>query len=602
MLLADVSEPVLRTQKPLHVLLVRDTPEEQGGAIERLLRFHPNVELVIVDDDAEGEQKAASRHWDLVFVAAGRDVRLLPALRERVHHTALIAYGPTAERSAVPASAQDRGSRDRKIAQLVSRMTRDVAERKRAEQRLEYVARHDALTGLPNRDLLAAELDYALGCARRRRRSVAVALLDIDRFENVNGPLGREAGDALLRTVAARLKLLVGKADSVARIGGDAFALVLADLGDPMDATRIAEKIVAAFATPFYLDGGAVHLTASLGFALHPADGTSVEGLLRNADVAMHRARERGNCYQFYAPEMTERARARLDLERDLHRALERGEFTLHFQPYFESQGRHVAGAEALLRWRHPEKGLVEPATFIPLAEEIGLIVPLGAWALETACAEAHLWMKMGLALPVSVNLSARQFGASGLVETIAAALGRNRLDPRRLTVEITESALLENTDDVSKTLVAIKELGVGVAIDDFGTAYSSLGYVRRFAADYLKIDRSFVQGVATTENDVAIARAIIGMAHALDMRVVAEGVETHAQASKLRTLGCDFLQGFAFAQPLCGAELLELLRSTRVARVAPALVEQRRGPLTAGPVRHEVATAPRLAVPERGG
>jgi EAL domain-containing protein (putative c-di-GMP-specific phosphodiesterase class I) len=259
-----------------------------------------------------------------------------------------------------------------------------------------------------------------------------------------------------------------------------------------------------------------------------------------------------------------------------------------------------VAGAEALLRWRHPEKGLVAPATFIPLAEEIGLIVPLGAWALEAACAEAHLWLKMGLELPVSVNLSARQFGASGLVETIAAALARNRLEPRLLTVEITESALLENTDDVLKTLLAIKQLGVRIAIDDFGTSYSSLGYVKRFAADCLKIDRTFVQGVATNDNDVAIARAIIGMAHALNMRVVAEGVETHDQADKLRTLGCDFLQGFAFAKPLCGAELLELLRSTRVARAARALVDPRRGPLTVGPARDEVATGPRRALPER--
>jgi diguanylate cyclase (GGDEF)-like protein len=600
MRLADVSEPVMRTEKPLHVLLVRDSSQQQGAAIERLLRFHPNVELAIVDDDAEGEQKAVSRNWDLVFVAVDHDVRFLPALRERVHHTALIAYGPTAERAARALGAQRRGSRDRKIAQLVLRMTRDGAERKRAEQRLEYVSRHDTLTGLPNRDLLAAELNYALGHARRHRRSVAVALLDIDRFESVNGPLGREAGDALLRTVAARLKLLVGKADSVARVGGDAFALVLADLGDPMDATRIAAKIVAAFATPFYLDGGTIHLTASLGLALHPADGTSVEALLRNAATAMHRARDRGNCYQCYAPEMTERARERLDLELDLHRALERGEFTLHFQPYFESQGRYVAGAEALLRWRHPEKGLVAPATFIPLAEEIGLIVPLGAWALEAACAEAHLWLKMGLELPVSVNLSARQFGASGLVETIAAALARNRLEPRLLTVEITESALLENTDDVLKTLLAIKQLGVRIAIDDFGTSYSSLGYVKRFAADCLKIDRTFVQGVATNDNDVAIARAIIGMAHALNMRVVAEGVETHDQADKLRTLGCDFLQGFAFAKPLCGAELLELLRSTRVGRAARALVDPRRGPLTVGPARDEVATGPRRALPER--
>jgi diguanylate cyclase (GGDEF)-like protein len=480
-------------------------------------------------------------------------------------------------------------------------MTRDVAERKRVEERLEYVSRHDALTGLANRDLLAAELNYAIADARRRGRSVAVALLDIDRFESVNGPLGQEAGDALLRTVAARLKVIVGKADSVARIGGDAFALVLAGLADPLDATRVAEKIVAAFATPFYWDGGTIRLTASLGLALHPADGTSVDGLLRNAAAAMHRARERGNCYQFYAREMTERARARLDLERDLHLALERGEFTLHYQPYFEAQSRRVAGAEALLRWRHPEKGLVPPSSFVPLAEEIGLIVPLGAWALDAACAEAHLWTKMGLALPVSVNLSARQFREGGLVETISAALARNRLDPRLLNVEITESALLENTDDVVRTLLAIKQLGVGVAIDDFGTFYSSLAYLKRFGADYLKIDRSFVQGLATHENDVAIARAIIGMACALDMRVVAEGVETHEQMRSLQALGCDFVQGFAFAKPLCAAELLELLRSTPVVPAERVFLERRRGPLAAAVARGALAVVPRRSLPERG-
>ena len=595
------SEPVLRTEKPLHVLLVRDSSEEQGRAIERLLRFHPNVELTIVDDDAEGERTAGSRSWDLVFVAADRDATVLRALRDRVHHSALIAYGAVPEQAARPIAAPHPGPRDKKIARLVLRMARDVTERKRVEQRLEYVSRHDALTGLANRDLLAAELDYAIADARRRGRSVAVALLDIDRFESVNGPLGREAGDALLRTVAARLKVIVGKADSVARIGGDAFALVLADLADPLDATRVAEKIVAAFATPFYWDGGTIRLTASLGLALHPADGTSVEGLLRNAGAAMHRARERGNCYQFYEREMTERARARLDLERDLHLALERGEFTLHFQPYFESKTRRVAGAEALLRWRHPEKGLVPPANFVPLAEEIGLIVPLGAWVLEAACAEAHLWTKMGLALPVAVNLSARQFREEGLVETIAAALARNRLDPRLLTVEITESALLENTDDVVKTLLAIKQLGVAIAIDDFGTFYSSLGYVKRFGADYLKIDRSFVQGIASNENDVAIARAIIGMACALDMRVVAEGVETHEQTRRLQGLGCDFVQGFAFAKPLCAAELLELLRSTPVVPAERVLVERRRGPLAAAVARGALAMLPRRSLPERG-
>jgi len=446
-------------------------------------------------------------------------------------------------------------------AQLRALAYAEFEERRRAEARLEHASRYDALTGLANRAQLVQELRAAAAGAEARSRFVAVALLDIDNFKSVNGPLGHDAGDALLRTVAARLKRVVRASDTVARIGGDSFAFVLGDLAHPADAARAAEKIVASFHTPLYSSCGPIRLTATVGLSVHPTQGSGVDGLLRDADIAMQRARERGQAYQFHAREMTESARARLELERDLHLALERQEFVLHYQPYYEAAGGLAAGAEALIRWRHPERGIVEPSSFIPLAEETGLIVPLGAWVLETACAEAARWGKAGADIPVAVNLSARQFGSRGLVDTVAAALVRNGLSPRRLTVEITESALLGNTDEVLRTLTALKALGVAIAIDDFGTCYSSLNYIKRFGPDYLKVDRSFVQGVATNDNDAAIASAIVGLAHALRMRVVAEGVETAEQAQALRRLRCDYLQGFHFAKPLCAPDLLDRLR-----------------------------------------
>jgi diguanylate cyclase (GGDEF)-like protein/PAS domain S-box-containing protein len=432
-------------------------------------------------------------------------------------------------------------------------MVTDITERKRAEDHLVYLAHHDSLTGLPNRTLFNDRLQQSLIDADRRERLVAILFMDLDRFKNINDTLGHEAGDALLRAVSARLKECVRSGDTVARLGGDEFIVLLPDIAHVDDVARIAQKILDIFTQPFGIDGRELFVTTSIGITLYPFDDKGVEGLVKNADVAMYRAKEQGrNSYQFYAAEMTAKAHENLALENALRGALERNELVLHYQPVVDLDSGEVSGMEALLRWKHPQQGLIMPWRFIPLAEESGLIVPIGEWALRTACAQAKTWQQQGyLPLRVAVNLSARQFYQRNLAEVIGRALKDTGLDPAWLELELTESLLMQNAEPTYATLNTLSAMDVRLSIDDFGTGYSSLSYLKRFPIDTLKIGRSFVRDVPADPDDAAIVSAIIAMAHTLEMRVIAEGVETEAQRAFLEAQGCDAFQGYVYGPPL---------------------------------------------------
>lgn len=429
-----------------------------------------------------------------------------------------------------------------------------------------YLAHHDVLTDLPNRALFSDRLRQALFEGNRQGRLVAVAFLDLDRFKNINDSLGHETGDLLLRGVADRLRANVRETDTVARISGDEFMLVLPGLTNVDDASRIAQKILAGLRQPFVIAGHELYVSASLGLAIYPHDAKDVEGLLRNADVAMYRAKETGrNSYQFYAAEMTALAQEHLELEGALRRALERGEFALHFQPMLDLAAGVVVSVEALLRWIHPERGVVEPAQFVHLAEETGLIAPIGEWALRNACARCIEWDRAGLGpLRLAVNISPRQFQSPSLADTVAAVLAETGLAPERLELELTEGVLLHNPENTIANMDRLSAMGVRLSIDDFGTGYSSLTYIKRLPIDQLKIDRSFVRDIPGDEDDAAIATAIIAMAHNLKITVVAEGVETLEQLAYLRAHRCDFMQGNYYSPPLPNAEFVALMRERR--------------------------------------
>jgi diguanylate cyclase (GGDEF)-like protein/PAS domain S-box-containing protein len=449
---------------------------------------------------------------------------------------------------------------------------RDVTERRRAEERIEYQAYHDAVTGLPNRLLLRDRLTQELGRTHRRKEQVAVMFLDLDHFKLVNDSLGHAMGDRLLQELAGRLSACVRDDDTVARMGGDEFTLVFGAIARPEDAARMAEKILEAVGRPFSLDGHELHVTCSLGIALFPGDGVDPDALLKSADAAMYRAKEQGrNTYQLCAPGMNDRALRRMSLEGALRRAVERDEFVLHYQPLVEVVSGRVAGVEALLRWRHPERGLVLPDEFVPVAEENRLILPIGAWALGAACRDLRAWHQDGFpGLRMSVNLSARQFQQAGLVAAVREALAGAGLEARFLELEITESIAMSNVAWTAEALRALRALGIRISIDDFGTGQSSLSYLKHFPLSTLKIDRSFVRDIALDPEDEAIASAVIALAHTLGLSVIAEGVETQEQLTFLRRAGCEEFQGFLFSAPVPAEALPGMLRG-REAPVGPS-------------------------------
>lgn len=427
------------------------------------------------------------------------------------------------------------------------------AARKHYAQQLERDAYHDVLTGLANRNLLSDRLKQALASAQRCGRMVAVLLQDLDHFKVINDSLGHAAGDALLQAVAGRLRSSVREADTVARLGGDEFVIVIPDVTKAEDATAVARKVLEVLSQPFIIENQEMYISASIGISLYPRDGEHEEILLKNVDLAMYRAKHEGRSnFCFYTEEMNARNRERQAMESELHHALKRGEFLLHYQPKVDLRSGKVVGVEALIRWQHGERGLISPEKFIPLAEETGLILPIGAWAMKTACSQNRAWQDAGLPpISIAVNLSARQFRHHDLVGLVKQVLQETGLQAQYLELELTESVIMQEAEEAISTLLELKALGVQLSLDDFGTGYSSLNYLRRFPLDNLKIDRSFVKGIASNPHDTTIVKTVIALAHSFNLKVIAEGVETEEQLAFLHAHDCDEMQGYLFSKPL---------------------------------------------------
>lgn len=439
----------------------------------------------------------------------------------------------------------------------------DVTETKQYQEELETQANRDSLTGLANRNLLIDRLNQAITSAASFSRTLWVAYLDMDRFKFINDTVGHKAGDRLLKQISGRLQEGMRDTDTIARVGADEFILILQERGDDLLAAELVQRLIDTIAQPLIDDGHEYFLTCSVGIAVYPNDGNDAETLIKHADVAMYRAKELGrNNLQFFTPVMNQRALERLRIEGDLRNALERNEFVLHYQPQVDLSTGRIVGMEALLRWQHRELGMVSPARFIGLAEETGLIMPIGAWALRTACKQTYEWIRAGFGpLRVAVNLSARQFGQKDLAQSIAATLKETGLNPECLEIELTESLVMTDVERAIGILRNLNDLGVKLSIDDFGTGYSSLSYLKRFPIDVLKIDQSFVRDITVDADDAAIAVAIISLAHSLKLYVIAEGVETAAQLTFLRRNQCDQIQGYYFSRPVPAEDFVQMLK-----------------------------------------
>jgi diguanylate cyclase (GGDEF)-like protein len=439
-----------------------------------------------------------------------------------------------------------------------------VEQVENAKTQLDHLAHHDALTGLPNRMLLHDRLAQAIELASRQGTQIAVLFMDLDRFKHINDSLGHAVGDQLLQSVARRLLDCVRHSDTASRQGGDEFVVLLSNIKQPENAAISAQKILAALTVPYSVDQQELHVSVSIGIATYPSDGQDAETLLKSADSAMYHAKDSGrNNYKFFVQEMNVRAVQRQSIEARLHRALERQEFVLHYQAKIDLQSNMIIGVEALIRWQQPERGLVPPSEFIPVAEDSGLILPIGRWVLREACLQARAWREAGLPqITVAVNTSAREFSATDFMEYVGTTLEDTCLKPRYLELELTESSLMHDATVANLVLNALTDLGVKLAIDDFGTGYSSLSYLRQFPVDTLKIDRSFVNRMTSNAEDAAIVSAVIGMGKSLKLRVIAEGVETAEQGAFLIAQHCDEAQGYYFSRPVVAEGFATLLQT----------------------------------------
>ncbi|MDF2546026.1 MAG: hypothetical protein K0R93_924 [Anaerosolibacter sp.] len=437
----------------------------------------------------------------------------------------------------------------------------DITENIRKEEHIKHLAYFDALTGLPNRFLFGDRLNLAITHAQHHKHMLAVMVLDVDRFKRINDTLGHAVGDMVIQTVADRLSRCIGEGDTLSRLGGDEFMFILEEIEDVQNVTKIIHRLFEALACPLSIHGHELHITGSIGVSMYPGDGQDLDTLVKNADTAMYRAKELGrNNYQLYTPAMNDKAIARLTMENDLRKAIERNELTLYYQPKVDIKSGKITGAEALVRWNHPQRGRISPGDFIPLAEETGLIEPLGEWVLQQACCQVRKWQdEKGQDIYVSVNLSPRQFQNGNLAEQIISVAEAAEIDPKYIELEITESCAMKNPEHTLRLLQRLKGKGFTFSIDDFGTGYSSLGVLKKFPIDKLKIDQSFVRDITKDEDDKAIVLAMISMAHSMRLKVVAEGVETSEQLEFLMENHCDQLQGYLYSPPVPADEFEKL-------------------------------------------
>jgi diguanylate cyclase (GGDEF)-like protein len=498
----------------------------------------------------------------------------LELLREAIYDgckAPMIMLTPQADLSidteAIKAGAADSLVKDQINGTLLERSIRYAIERKRADERMAYLAQFDSLTGLANRTLFKELLSLALARAERNGTHLALMFLDLDRFKVINDSLGHDGGDQVLKIVAERLRSRTRKSDTVARLGGDEFTVVLEGIHTAHDASLVAQELIDIVSLPITVQEQELFVTPSIGIAIYPQYGGDPESLIKNADMAMYRAKRQGrNTYRFYTTDTDGKASKNLALDSSLRRALDRGEFLLYFQPQVEVETRQVIGVEALLRWQHPERGMIYPEEFIPLAEENGMIVPIGEWVLRSACNQNKAWQQAGLKpVYMGVNLSARQFRQKSFIAMVAAIMEESQLDPKYLDLELTESLLFESNGASASRLADLKSLGINISIDDFGTGYSSLSYLKCFPISTLKIDKSFVGDIPKNTEDAAIASGMIALAHGLQVKVTAEGVETQAQLDFLRDRGCDFIQGHFITPPVPEQEVLPWLQGNPV-------------------------------------
>jgi len=454
---------------------------------------------------------------------------------------------------AVQAGAQDYLVKGQGDGNLLSRALRYAIERKRTQERLAYLAQYDQLTELPNRSLFNERLATSLQQAQRHNRQMVVMFLDLDHFKDINDTLGHSAGDKLLKDVARRLQHCIRAEDTIARLGGDEFTIIMNEVTQQQDSAAVAEKILDTLSHPFMLENEEVFVTTSIGIAGYPRCGNDPETLIRHADIALYRAKSEGRSnYQYFETEMNQAVTERMNMINALRHAVKRCEFFLYYQPLIHAHTGEVYGMEALLRWQHPERGLIPSSEFIPLLEETGLILPVGEWILREACRQNRMWQESGMGpLIVSVNLSARQFQKRNLVEVVTQAIEEAGINPQQLQLEITESVLLDHSYSANKILARLGDKGIKLAIDDFGTGYSSLSYLKQYPFDTLKFDRSFICGITNSDNGAAIVASVINLGHSLGMTVVAEGVENQQQLSILQDHGCDQFQGYLFGYPM---------------------------------------------------
>lgn len=451
-------------------------------------------------------------------------------------------------------------------------IVRDISERLSAQERINNLAYYDQITGLPNRAFLEDLIVKAISAAQRNLRKVAVLFLDLDHFKNINDSLGHQSGDNILVQVSSRIKTRIRAADSVGRYGGDEFIVVLTDLHSSIEAANVAQQFLTDITKPYYCNNVELRLTASIGISVYPDDALSFSQLVMNADAAMYHAKSQGrDNFQFFSAEMSRKAATQLDMENRLRRAIELQQFVLHYQPQIDIETGNIVGVEALIRWLDPERGLVPPLEFIPLAEERGLIIPIGDWALEEACRQNAIWQKAGIPpITVAVNVAASQFHHANLIKKIEDVLMLTNLNPMYLEIEMTESAVMQDAEQLIDDLAALRKFGISLAMDDFGTGYSSLSYLKRFRLNKLKIDRSFIRDIHSDNEDLSIVKAIIALAHQMKIKVIAEGVETELQRDILKNAKCDKYQGYYFSKPLPAEDIERLLKEQKAAEASP--------------------------------